>query len=124
MNQFANATGPIPAQAGIGLRAPHHEAIVREHPRITWLEAHSENYFDDGGAQTPCIERRAIGGRQHSRPAWRLVESRYPILKISQANQPGADPGLPIVRLDAGTSRVLVIRRAITSNCASSRYSS
>jgi uncharacterized protein (UPF0276 family) len=43
--------GSIPAQAGIGLRAAHHEAIVREHPAIGWLEVHSENYFADGGAQ-------------------------------------------------------------------------
>jgi len=48
---FANAAGTIPAQAGIGLRAPHHEAIDRERPNIAWLEAHSENYFADGGAQ-------------------------------------------------------------------------
>jgi hypothetical protein len=46
------------------------------------------------------------------RPALRLVESRYPILKIWRANQPGADPALPVIGLDAGTRRVLVIRRA------------
>jgi uncharacterized protein len=48
----ANATAvSIPAQAGIGLRAPHHAAVVCERPRVAWLEAHSENYFADGGAQ-------------------------------------------------------------------------
>ena len=46
------------------------------------------------------------------RPAVRLVESRYPILEIWRANQQGADPASPIIRLDAGPSRVLVIRRA------------
>ena len=51
MPRVVNAPGAIPAQAGIGLRALHHEAIVREHPHIGWLEAHSENYFADGGAQ-------------------------------------------------------------------------
>jgi uncharacterized protein len=50
-NAVANAAGTIPAQAGIGLRAPHHEAVVGERPRVAWLEAHSENYFADGGAQ-------------------------------------------------------------------------
>jgi hypothetical protein len=41
----------IPARAGIGLRTPHVERILRERPRLAWLEAHSENYFQDGGAQ-------------------------------------------------------------------------
>jgi len=43
--------GSIPAQAGIGLRSVHHEAIVHDRPHIGWLEVHSENYFADGGAQ-------------------------------------------------------------------------
>jgi uncharacterized protein (UPF0276 family) len=56
------APQPIPARAGIGLRAQHHEELLsysREHsahclnrPKtVGWLEAHSENYFADGGAQ-------------------------------------------------------------------------
>lgn len=46
-----SSRGSIPAQAGIGLRSVHHEAVVHERPRIGWLEVHSENYFADGGAQ-------------------------------------------------------------------------
>jgi uncharacterized protein (UPF0276 family) len=42
---------PMPARAGIGLRAQHHDDLVREQPDFGWLEAHSENYFADGGAQ-------------------------------------------------------------------------
>jgi uncharacterized protein (UPF0276 family) len=42
---------PIPARAGIGLRAQHHDDLLLHTPRIGWLEAHSENYFADGGAQ-------------------------------------------------------------------------
>ncbi|HEX2492666.1 MAG TPA: DUF692 domain-containing protein [Steroidobacter sp.] len=42
---------PIPARAGIGLRAQHHDDLLRERPNVGWLEAHSENYFADGGAQ-------------------------------------------------------------------------
>jgi uncharacterized protein (UPF0276 family) len=42
---------PMPARAGIGLRAQHHDDLVREQPDVGWLEAHSENYFADGGAQ-------------------------------------------------------------------------
>lgn len=49
--------GPIPADAGIGLRAPHHDALVASLPDVGWLEAHSENYFADGGAQIEALEK-------------------------------------------------------------------
>ena len=39
----------IPAQAGIGLRNPHHREVLEEKPAIAWLEVHSENFFDAGG---------------------------------------------------------------------------
>jgi hypothetical protein len=42
---------PMPARAGIGLRAQHHDALLRDQPDVGWLEAHSENYFADGGSQ-------------------------------------------------------------------------
>jgi uncharacterized protein len=45
----------IPAQAGIGLRAQHHDDLLRDRPNIGWLEAHSENYFADGGAQIDAL---------------------------------------------------------------------
>ena len=47
----AAAAGPVPARAGIGLRAPHQERVARECPAVGWLEVHSENYFADGGMQ-------------------------------------------------------------------------
>lgn len=50
----------------------------------------------------------ALAFRVH--PAARLVESRYPVLAIWKANQPGAQTSSAI-SLDAGSSRVLVIRR-------------
>jgi uncharacterized protein len=49
--------GPIPARAGIGLRAQHHDELLRARPGIGWLEAHSENYFADGGAQIDYLMR-------------------------------------------------------------------
>jgi hypothetical protein len=49
--------GPIPASAGIGLRAVHHDALLAERPPVGWLEAHSENYFADGGAQLNYLTR-------------------------------------------------------------------
>jgi uncharacterized protein (UPF0276 family) len=38
----------IPAQAGIGLRFQHHQAILDEHPDVAWLEVHTENYMGGG----------------------------------------------------------------------------
>lgn len=49
--------GPVPAQAGIGLRSRHHELLVRERPMVGWIEAHTENYFHDGGPQVRALER-------------------------------------------------------------------
>lgn len=43
--------------AGIGLRAPHHEALLAAPGRAAWLEAHAENYFARGGAQPSILER-------------------------------------------------------------------
>jgi uncharacterized protein len=41
---------PIPASAGIGLRAVHYREMLESLPAVGWLEVHSENYFGDGGA--------------------------------------------------------------------------
>jgi len=40
--------GAIPALAGIGLRFPHHTAVLETRPEIAWLEVHTENYTDGG----------------------------------------------------------------------------
>lgn len=48
--------GPIPARAGIGFRAVHHQAFRLERPAVGWIEAHSENYFHDGGAAVRALE--------------------------------------------------------------------
>jgi hypothetical protein len=49
--------GPIPASAGIGLRAPHYRALLETRPAVGWLEVHSENYFGEGGAPLAWLER-------------------------------------------------------------------
>lgn len=46
---------PIPAIAGIGLRAPHHAAFLGSRPGIGWVEVHSENYL--GGAAMRVLEQ-------------------------------------------------------------------
>jgi uncharacterized protein (UPF0276 family) len=53
----STAGTPIPVRAGIGLRSPHHETIEQELPEVGWLEAHTENYFHDGGAAVRTLER-------------------------------------------------------------------
>ena len=40
---------PLPAKAGIGLRFPHHAAMLDRRPNIGWLEVHTENYMGGGG---------------------------------------------------------------------------
>ena len=46
MNQAVRkGDGPIPANAGIGLRFPHHAAFLAAPPRVGWIEVHSENYL-------------------------------------------------------------------------------
>jgi hypothetical protein len=49
--------GPVPALAGIGLRSPHHDLLVQQRPGIGWIEAHTENYFQDGGSQVRALDR-------------------------------------------------------------------
>jgi uncharacterized protein (UPF0276 family) len=48
---------PVPASAGIGLRAVHHRDLLETRPALAWLEAHSENYFAAGGPVVDCLER-------------------------------------------------------------------
>ena len=50
-------TAPWGSQAGIGLRAQHHAQIIERQPTIGWLEAHSENYFAQGGPQREILEK-------------------------------------------------------------------
>ncbi|MFO1027026.1 MAG: DUF692 domain-containing protein [Acetobacteraceae bacterium] len=44
------AGAPIQASAGIGLRFPHHAAMLAERPPVAWLEVHAENYMGGGAA--------------------------------------------------------------------------
>jgi uncharacterized protein (UPF0276 family) len=53
----AAASSPKPAGAGIGLRAPHHLRVLSESPAVAWFEAHTENYFADGGAHVEVLTR-------------------------------------------------------------------
>ncbi|WJR81266.1 DUF692 domain-containing protein [Bradyrhizobium sp. NP1] len=48
---------PIPAQAGIGLRFQHHQAVLDTRPDVSWMEVHTENYMGGG---TPVRDLEAI----------------------------------------------------------------
>lgn len=47
----------LPLYAGLGLRAPHVEAVLASRPDVAWWEVHSENYFGGG---TPLASLLAI----------------------------------------------------------------
>jgi uncharacterized protein len=49
--------GLIPALAGIGLRFPHHQAVIERRPPVAWFEVHTENYMGGG---TPLRYLEAI----------------------------------------------------------------
>ena len=61
------ASRPIPAQAGIGLRSPHHAEFLARRPDVPWVEVHSENFFADGGRQLQVLDavRRDYGISLH-----------------------------------------------------------
>ena len=54
-NPREHASAAIPAAAGIGLRFPHHRAVLEEKPAVAWLEVHPENYMG-GGAPLAYLE--------------------------------------------------------------------
>ena len=49
--------GVIPAQAGVGLRAPHYREFLETRPAAGWLEVHPENYFTAGGKPLHFLEQ-------------------------------------------------------------------
>ncbi|MBI5428269.1 MAG: DUF692 domain-containing protein, partial [Nitrospinae bacterium] len=57
MNRASPKFDPIPAKAGIGLRAPHYREILATLPAAGWFEVHGENFFGDGGQPLYFLER-------------------------------------------------------------------
>lgn len=49
-----------PLQAGIGLRAPHHQVIQEMKPAVGFLEAHPENYMGGGAARRALLGARSF----------------------------------------------------------------
>jgi uncharacterized protein (UPF0276 family) len=46
----SSAANPIPAQAGIGLRMPHHGQVLATRPQAAWFEVHPENFMANDSA--------------------------------------------------------------------------
>ena len=55
--QAARSRPPDLAGVGIGLRTPHYRELLEREPCVDWLEAHSENYFGDGGYDLHVLSR-------------------------------------------------------------------
>jgi len=47
---------PVPASPGVGLRAPHIEAVLADRPDVAWFEVHPENFMHDPTA-VAALER-------------------------------------------------------------------
>lgn len=56
---MSSQTQAMPAQAGIGLRSPHYQAILETRPQLGWLEVHSENFYGAGGQPHYYLQRLA-----------------------------------------------------------------
>lgn len=47
--QLFSCSAPVPARAGVGLKAEHYRDIIEQKPEIGWFEVHAENYMGEGG---------------------------------------------------------------------------
>lgn len=55
----SSAANPIPVQAGIGLRMPHHEQVLATRPQAAWFEVHPENFMANETALDELEQVRA-----------------------------------------------------------------
>ncbi|WP_428771964.1 DUF692 domain-containing protein [Vibrio sp.] len=46
-------------QVGVGLRSPHWTFFTEQRPALSWLEIHSENYFQPNSAGRRCLNKLA-----------------------------------------------------------------
>jgi uncharacterized protein (UPF0276 family) len=57
LNRFAPEAQAVPAHVGIGWRHPHYAELLETRPALDFLEAHSENFFADGGAALALLRQ-------------------------------------------------------------------
>jgi uncharacterized protein (UPF0276 family) len=53
----AHDARPVPADAGIGLRFPHHDHVLDSEPDVAWFEVHPENYLGPAGEVLEKVRR-------------------------------------------------------------------
>ena len=75
----ALAPKPIPARAGVGLKAEHYQTILETSPDIGWFEVHPENYMGAGGPPHRYLNE---------------IASRYPLSLHGVVASIGADQPL------------------------------
>lgn len=75
----ASAPKPIPARAGVGLKAEHYHDILNTSPDIGWFEIHPENYMGAGGPPHKYLSE---------------IASRYPLSLHGVGASIGADQPL------------------------------
>lgn len=56
-HSMSPSTIPDFRTAGVGLRAPHYQAMLAARPALPFLEVHSENFFGDGGQPLRYLTR-------------------------------------------------------------------
>jgi uncharacterized protein (UPF0276 family) len=66
---------------GLGLRTEHYEAVLRDAPRVDWLEVLTENYLVPGGKPLHYLDR---------------VRERYPIVMHGVSLSIGGTGALPL----------------------------
>lgn len=84
-NLSASSFKPIPARAGVGLKAEHYQTILETNPDIGWFEVHPENYMGAGGPPHKYLTE---------------IASRYPLSLHGVAASIGADQPLDQDHLD------------------------
>ncbi len=57
MKTRQSTTAHLPLGIGIGLRTRHYQELLAREPCADWLEAHTENYFGDGGFDLHVLMR-------------------------------------------------------------------
>ncbi|MCT4656418.1 MAG: DUF692 domain-containing protein [Cohaesibacter sp.] len=81
----ALAPKPIPARAGVGLKAEHYKTIIETNPDIGWFEVHPENYMGAGGPPLHYLTE---------------IAQRYPLSLHGVAASIGADQALKQDHID------------------------
>ena len=106
--EHAPSFRPIPARAGIGLKADHYAEILETRPDLGWFEVHPENYMGAGGPPhryltrdpralppVPARGRPVVGlGRRSRRRTHPSACAPWPTA-TSPARCPSTSPGPP-----------------------------